>query len=138
MARALKVADITIQRHKQRIQQLEDQNGQQTKQLQEAAQKVQYVDDTLQSVNTLTTTQVAKEMGMDAHKLNKKLAELGILFRQSGMWMLTAKYQDEGYTKTRTQKFTRSDGSTGTNIYTVWTEKGRMFLHQIFKEKVSA
>lgn len=58
------------------------------------------------------------------------------MFKQSDMWMLTAKYQNKGYTKTRTQQFTRNDGSIGTNTYTVWTECGRAFLHTLLNDKL--
>lgn len=45
---------------------LEQQNALQEEQLRQAAPKVQYVDNVLQSVNTYTSTQIAKEVGMDA------------------------------------------------------------------------
>lgn len=93
--------------------------------------KVNYYDTTLQSVNTLTTTQIAKELGLDAAKLNRKLKEAGIIFRQSGMWMLRQPYSGWNLASTRTQTYTRSDGSTGTSLYTVWNERGRRFIHAL-------
>lgn len=60
----------------------------QTEELQKAAPKVNYYDTHLQSVNTLTSTQVAKQIGMVAEKLHKKLNEAGIIFYQSGQWLL--------------------------------------------------
>ena len=89
---------------------------------------VEYYDNTLQSVNTLTATQVAKERGMDAEKLNRKLKEAGIIYRQSGQWIVKQPYASWGLHKTRTQTYTRSDGSLGTNTYLVWTQKGKMFI----------
>jgi Rha family phage regulatory protein len=103
----------------------------QQKQLREAAPKVEYHDSVLQSVSTYTMTQVAKELGMSAVALEKKLHEGGIMFRQSGQWILYAKYQGEGYTKSRTHHYAHSDGTTGTNTITVWTEKGRKFIHEV-------
>ena len=100
----------------------------QTSELKKQAPKVEYYDQTLQSVNTLTTTQVAKERGMDAEKLNKRLKEAGIIYRQSGQWIVKQPYASWGLHKTRTQTYTRSDGSLGTNTYLVWTQKGKMFL----------
>ena len=100
----------------------------QTTELKKQAPKVEYYDQTLQSVNTLTTTQVAKERGMDAGKLNRKLKEAGIIYRQSGQWIVKQPYASWGLHKTRTQTFTRSDGSLGTNTYLVWTQKGKMFI----------
>lgn len=99
------------------------------------APKVSYYDTTLQSVNTLTTTQIAKEIGLDAAKLNKKLKEAGVIFRQSGMWMLRQPYSAWNLASTRTQTYTRSDGSTGTSIYTVWNERGRRFIHALNESK---
>ena len=105
----------------------------QSEQLKLQAPKVKYVDDVLQSVNTYTSTQMSKELGLrEAEQLHKILKEKGVMFRQSGQWLLTAKYCEHGYTKPRTYQFTRNDGSVGTNTTTVWTEKGRAFLHKVF------
>ena len=99
-----------------------------TNEVKQSAPKVSYYDQTLQSVNTLTTTQVAKSIGMETHTLTKKLKEAGIIFKQSGMWMLHAPYSKWKLHATRTSSYTRSDGTTGTNQYTVWTERGRRFI----------
>lgn len=101
----------------------------QSEQLKLQAPKVKYVDEVLQSVNT----QMSKELGLrEAEQLHKILKEKGVMFKQSGQWMLTAKYCEYGYTKPRTHQFTRNDGSVGTNTTTVWTETGRAFLHRVF------
>ena len=105
----------------------------QTEELQKAAPKVNYYDTHLQSVNTLTSTQVAKQIGMVAEKLHKKLNEAGIIFYQSGQWLLYSPYSAWKLHDTRTNTFTRSDGSTGTNSYTVWTEKGRRFIIALYE-----
>ena len=100
----------------------------QEEQLLQAAPKVSYYDNHLQSVNTQTSTQVAKQIGMDAEKLHKKLKEIGVIYRQSGQWLLHTPYSTWGLHSTRTQTYTRSDGSIGTNVYTVWTTKGVRFI----------
>lgn len=105
----------------------------QSEQLKLQAPKVKYVDEVLQSVNTYTSTQMSKELGLrEAEQLHKILKEKGIMFKQSGQWLLAAKYCEYGYTKPRTHQFTRNDGSIGTNTTTVWTETGRAFLHRVF------
>lgn len=137
MARALQVAQATIDRHKHQLEQANERIALQSTQLKQQAPKVKYVDEVLQSVNTYTSTQMSKELGMkDADRLHKALREKGVMFKQSGQWMLTAKYCGHDYTKTRTHQFTRSDGSTGTNAITVWTEKGRAFLHNTFNIQI--
>lgn len=60
----------------------------QDKEIKEAAPKVNYYNNHLQSVNTLTSTQIAKQIGMDAEKLHKKLKETNVIYRQSGQWLL--------------------------------------------------
>lgn len=142
MARALAAAERAIKRKEDRIKQLEQDATEQqalieqreetidrqNEEIQKAAPKVNYYDEHLQSVNTVTTTQVANEIGMESHKLNQKLRDLGILYKQSGQWLLRVPYNSWGLHATRTQTFTRSDGSVGTSSYTVWTQKGRMFI----------
>lgn len=135
MARALTIAQATLAKREERLKQLEAQTEQQQatiklqdKEIKEAAPKVNYYNNHLQSVNTLTSTQIAKQIGMDAEKLHKKLKDTNVIYRQSGQWLLHSPYSTWGLHSTRTQTYTRSDGSIGTNIYTVWTEKGRRFI----------
>nr|DAI10581.1 MAG TPA: KilA protein [Caudoviricetes sp.] len=104
----------------------------QENEIKKSAPKVNYYDETLQSVNTMTTTQVAKEVGMEAFTLNKILKEKGIIYKQSGQWMFCTPYSRWGLHSTRTQTFTRSDGSIGTSVYTVWTQKGRRLVHALY------
>ena len=107
----------------------------QEKEIKQAAPKVNYYDNHLQSVNTLTSTQVAKQIGMDAEKLHRKMKEIGILYKQSGQWILHAPYSTWGLHSTRTQTYTRSDGSTGTSVYTVWTTKGVRFIIALYENE---
>lgn len=140
MARALLLAQATLAKREERLKQLEAETEQQQatielqeKEIKQAAPKVNYYDTHLQSVNTLTTTQVAKQIGMVAEKLHKKLNEAGIIFYQSGQWLLYSPYSSWKLHDTRTNTYTRSDGSTGTNSYTVWTEKGRRFIIALYE-----
>lgn len=140
MARALTIAQATLAKREERLKQLEAETEQQQatielqeKEIKQAAPKVNYYDTHLQSVNTLNSTQVAKQIGMVAEKLHKKLNEAGIIFYQSGQWLLYSPYSAWKLHDTRTNTFTRSDGSTGTNSYTVWTEKGRRFIIALYE-----
>lgn len=107
----------------------------QDKEIKEAAPKVNYYNNHLQSVNTLTSTQIAKQIGMDAEKLHKKLKDTNVIYRQSGQWLLHSPYSTWGLHSTRTQTYTRSDGSIGTNVYTVWTERGRRFIIALYENE---
>lgn len=114
-------------------QRLAEQNELHKQQLQIAAPKVQYYNEVLMSDSTYNTNQIAKELGMSAITLNRKLRERGVQYLQNGQWLLYSKYQGKGYTKTHTHPFVRSDGTTGTAMQTVWTESGRLFIHSLFK-----
>lgn len=135
MARALLVAKDALKRREERIANLERQTELQNEQIQVAVPKVNYYDKVLQSTSTYNTNQIAKEFGMSAVTLNRKLQELDIQYKQGGQWLLTHKYQDQGYTKTRTHPYIQHDGTSGTAMQTVWTEKGREFIHNLFNLK---
>ena len=136
IAYAMTVLNRRLEAAKAEKEQLEQQNQLQSEQLKLAAPKVQYVNDALQSVNTYTSTQMAKELSMrEAEQLHKVLKEKGIMFKQSGQWMLTAKYSEKGYTKPRTHNYIDDYGNPRTNTITVWTERGRAFLHHLFSKQ---
>ena len=138
MARALQIAQNTLDRQKKRLAEqdltIERQGNtiqEQSQQLQAAAPKVSYYDDTLMSTNTMTFTQVANSVGMSVHALTNKLLNAGIIDRQSGQILLKVPYCNCGLHKTRTNTFTHSDGTIGTSIYTVWTQKGVRFINAL-------
>ena len=101
--------------------------------IQEQAPKVEYHDSVLQSSGLIATNVIAKELGMSAVKLNKELHRRGIIYRCDGVWVLYSKYQGQGYTKTKTTHYKDSLGRDCTSILTYWTEKGRKFIHDLFK-----
>ena len=131
MSRALLIAQDTMLRQKQRLDMLQAQNNLQSTQLQIVAPKVEYYDSVLQSSSVYVADQIAKELGMTAVSMNKKLCALGILMKRNSQWVLSAKHCNSGLTKTKTHQYTKADGSVGTNCITVWTEKGRKFLFEL-------
>lgn len=110
---------------------LQAQNELQAKELEKQAPKVAYYDEVLTSQSTYNANQIAKELGMSAVTLNKKLHKLKVQYKQGGQWLLYYPHQNKGYTKTVTYTYTDSKGETCTNSSTVWTEKGRAFIHSI-------
>ncbi|MBO4642492.1 MAG: phage antirepressor KilAC domain-containing protein [Bacteroidaceae bacterium] len=105
------------------------------KELKLLGEKADYCDEVLQSVDCLTTTQVAKEMHMTAPELYRWLIGLGVLYWQSGEYMLYADYARMGLAKTRTHGMRNRLGVWHTNRYIVWTEEGRKFLHEVLQQK---
>jgi phage antirepressor YoqD-like protein len=103
----------------------------------EQAPKVQYHDQVLISERTYTTTTIAKELGTAAPSFHKELNNRGIMYKTDGHWVLYHKHQGKGYTKTRTATYTDRYGKQQSNITTVWTEKGREWLHGLFNAELS-
>ena len=132
LSRALMLAENKLKERDRHISELKRENAQNTLRLGLQAPKIRYFDEVLRSSSTYTPTQIAKELGMSGRELNLRLKALGIQFRQSGTWLLAARYQNEGYTRTHTHRWQNRSGETGTAMHTVWTEKGRLFIHCLF------
>ena len=88
-----------------------------------------YVDTILESKASLATSQVAADYDLTANKLNKILHEEGIQHNVNGQWILYRKHMGQGYTKSKTISFVRSNGEHDTKLHTQWTQKGRMMIH---------
>lgn len=133
MARALVVAQQTIERSKQRVQMLESENAAITQERNALLPMANYTKDVLQSTSTYTFTQCAKELNFrSATAFLAELKRRGIVFKQSGQYQLTSKFAGNGYTASRTTRYYHADGRPDTSTSTVITEKGRMWLHKLF------
>ena len=95
----------------------------------EAAPKISYYDIVLKSSSLLTTTEIAKDYGLSAKRLNQMLHDAGVQFKQSGRWFLYAKHAQQGYTQSKTHEY--DEGKTRTHMY--WTQKGRLFIYDLLK-----
>ena len=127
MARALRIAE-------KELSTLKLETKVQAQQIAELKPKATYYDLILQCPSLLSVTEIAKDYGLSAKGLNKILHDNGIQYSQSGVWFLYAKYQDKGYTSTKTQNYNRPDGTQGSRVHTYWTQKGRLFLYGLLKD----
>ena len=98
-------------------------------------EQAEYCQEVLQSVDCLTTTQIAKELSMTAQELYRWLIGMGILYWQSGQYMLYADYAHMDLAKSRTISFRNRLGFCHTHHYLVWTEQGRKFIHEVFQKE---
>ena len=121
LARALQIMQAAIQIRDEEIARLQP--------------RADYADEVLDSVTCITTTQLAKELGMTAQELNRRLCSMRIQYWQSGQYMLYAPYARMGLAKSRTHKRVLKHGMVVTEMYLVWTERGRDFIHQLLNPK---
>lgn len=115
----------------ERVLALESENERQKQVIADFEPIRQYVDTILESAATLTITQIAADYDLSARSLNKILNEEGVQHMVNGQWILYKRHMGMGYTKSKTIQFTRSDGTPDTKMSTQWTQKGRLFLHNI-------
>ena len=74
MTRAMEIVKTTLTRRDEQIARLKP--------------RAEYADSVLDSINCITTTQLAKELGMSTQELNRRLCEMRIQYWQSGQYML--------------------------------------------------
>lgn len=106
----------------------------QGQQIAELQPKASYYDLVLNSPDLLSITEIAKDYGWSAHRMNQFLNNLGIQYKKCNLWLLYQKYAEQGLTSTKTHAHPASDGSIHTSVHTYWTQKGRLFIYDLLKE----
>ena len=124
MLRAIEIVKATLKRRDEQIAKLKP--------------RAEYADQVLDSITCITTTQLAKELGMSAQELNRRLCEMRIQYWQSGQYMLYAEFARQGFAKSRTRKHTLKHGMVLTETYLVWTERGREFIHRLLDPELAS
>ncbi|MFB7301709.1 phage antirepressor KilAC domain-containing protein [Heyndrickxia sporothermodurans] len=114
-----------------RLEKMTTENLVLSQQVHELKPKASYYDLVLQNKSLLSVSKIAKDYGMSAIALNKKLHNLGVQYKQGDIWLLYSKYQDKGYTQTTTHVI---DSETS-KISTKWTQKGRLFIYDLLKRE---
>lgn len=122
-------------REQEARKQLEMKNAIQSQQIQELQPKASYYDVVLNCKDLLSISKIVKDFGKSARWLNGFLHDAGVQYRQGDIWLLYAKYQDQGYTSTKTQTFGGSDGEAHSRVHTYWTQKGRLFIYDLLKKE---
>ncbi len=85
-------------------------------------------DDIVLAVSSLiTTTEIAKDYGLSAKKLNQILLKDGVQFRQPGRWLLCAGFTERGYAQSKVREL--DGGKTRAHMY--WAQKGRLFIYDL-------
>ena len=95
--------------------------------------KVRYYDLVLGCDDLVSVTKIAKDYGMSAVKFNQLLHELGVQFKQGGVWILYQKYAKHGWAQTKTHNYLDNNGEIHCKFVTYWTQKGRRGLYTLLK-----
>lgn len=97
-----------------------------------ANERVKQAEETLYKLmhtgKLYTASELAKECGMSAVKLNKFLCEKGIQYKCNGTYLLYSKYENEGYVSIK--QFKKGE----LTIYDrKFTDKGRLFVLELLE-----
>lgn len=111
---------------------LEMENAAHKQIISELTPKASYYDVVLQSKTVVPITKIAKDYGLSGKALNQILNDLGIQYKMGDTWILYQKYAKMGYTQSVTHNI-RKDKVV---MHTYWTQKGRLFLYDILRERM--
>lgn len=107
----------------------------QGQQIAEMSSKAGYYDLILQCKDVISISQIAKDYGMSAQRMNVLLNQVGVQYRKGNIWLLYQKYAGQGYTQTKTDLFVDNDGGQHARVRTCWTQKGRLFIYDLLKNQ---
>lgn len=100
------------------------------------APRADYCDNVLQSTSVLyTSTDISKEYGWSAAKLNKILHELHVIMKVGKNWHLYSVEDGKGYVEYKeTEYYDRFTGKTERSSYLYWTEFGKAYIYDRLKK----
>lgn len=109
LAKAVLVAQTTIDNRNERIKQLEIENGEQKTLIAQMQKGNDYLNTILQSKGTLAITQIAADYGMSAIAFNKKLCEMHIQHKGTGNGYCTvSSWEKDMYTAVPSHSITKT------------------------------
>lgn len=93
--------------------------------------KADYCNTILESKGAIATSVIAKDYGLTPQSLNKILHDEHIQYKTGKTWLLYQDLVDLGYTKSNTFY----DENGWAHVQTKWTQKGRLMINDLLKEK---
>lgn len=90
--------------------------------------KADYYDEYMNSENLITTTMIAERYGWGPAKLNRKLHEMGVIYKKGDLWHLYVKYKYQDYAK----YFTYANSGSKT---LKWTPKGEKLIYELLLDQ---
>lgn len=92
------------------------------------APSLKYFHDQMRNPGLMTTTEIAKDYGWSARKLNKYLESKGVIYRQGNKWVIYQKYADKGYSQYEPFPY---DNNKGVKNNLKWTQHGKKFIYDL-------
>ena len=97
--------------------------------IEELGKRSAYAETVLQNKDLVDITQIAQDYGLSGRRLNAILHEKRVQYKSGKQWILYAPYKGNGYVGSETSQL--ENGKTV--MRTRWTQKGRLFIHDLLK-----
>lgn len=130
MARALQIANKTIEKKNKELKLAEEENLKLAGIIENQKPRLEYLDEILSCDDALLVTSIAFDYGLSAQALNKILCEERVQRKVRNQYILYSDYLGKGYTKTETKMIGEKP-----RVQTLWTQKGRMLIHEILNKR---
>jgi len=82
----------------------------------------------------LTTTDVARGLGLEVKALNHYLVDKGIIRWTGGRYRMTPAYAEQGYDESRLFCYHSKEGEAKQRTYLVWTPAGKTMIEGMFNQ----
>lgn len=100
--------------------------------------KVDYYDSQMRNPGLMTATEIAKDYGWSASKLNKFLHDQHVIYPvgsgKKKKWVIYQKYADKGYTQYEPYDFKKINGQHGIKNNLKWTQRGKKFIYDLLAD----
>lgn len=124
-----------LKAERQKVNRLTETVAIKDQQIAELKPKASYYDVVLACKDLLPISTISKDYGWSAKRMNGWLKEHGVQYKRGEIWLLYQNYAEQGYTSTKTHLVNGKDGTPHTKIHTYWTQKGRLFIHDLMKSE---
>lgn len=107
-------------------------------QLEKQKPKVDYYDSQMRNPGLMTATEIAKDYGWSAKKLNDFLHDHHVIYPvgsgKKKKWVIYQKYADKGYTQYEPYDFKKINGQHGIKNNLKWTQRGKKFIYDLLAD----
>lgn len=144
LSAALLVAQNKIAERDKRISALSSKNKQLKETNEYLTPRSDYCDAVLQSTSTYTVTDIAKEYGWTAARMNTKLHDIGLQYfckskrgdKMITHWYLYSKFDGEGFVEYETTPyFDKETCKKKSSKHMRWTERGKAYIYERLKKE---
>lgn len=117
---------VSLEINSKKCEELKATNSIIIQQLKELFPNEYYYNTILENENPISDEQLAKDYNFGVSTFTDLLSNLGVIDRVKNYYILAEKYQGCNYIKSELK---------ASEIITYWTQKGRLFIYELLKQK---